>query len=102
NGMLLSVQKRFSGNLSWNTNYTWSKCMNDGEVGQNIGNAFVDTYNRRLDRAVCDSDRASIINSSLLAQSPRIGSERMKKVTGGWQLSTIYTFTSGAPVNVTS
>ena len=102
NGMLLSVQKRFSGNLSWSTNYTWSKCLNDGDVGQNIGNAYPDPFNRRSDRGPCGTDRASLINSSLLVQSPSIGSDMMKKITGGWQVSTIYSFTSGDPVDVTS
>ena len=44
----------------------------------------------------------TLINSSLLVESPRIGSALTRKITGGWQLSAIYTFSSGSPVNITS
>ena len=102
NGMLLSLQKRFSGKLSWNTNYTWSKCLNDGDPGQNIGSAYPDPTNRRTNRGVCGPDLASIVNSSLLVESPRIGPGLAKSITGGWQVSSIYTFMSGDPVDITS
>jgi hypothetical protein len=102
NGMLLSIQKRFSGHLSWNTNYTWSKCMNDGEANQDITNQYPDPDDRKSNHGPCNLDRASIINSSLLLESPRMGSALMGSITGGWQLSTIFSFQSGAPLTVTS
>ena len=101
-GALLSLQKRFSGNLGWNTNYTWSKCMNDGEAGQDITNQYPDPDNRRSNHGPCSLDRASIINSSLILESPRIGSGLLSSITGGWQLSTIFNFQSGNPLSVTS
>ena len=102
NGMLISAQKRFSRGLSWNSNYTWSKCLNDGDQNQDIVNQYPDPDNRRTNRGPCTTNNTSIINSSVLAESPRIGSALVKKITGGWQSSTIFTFHSGDPLTATS
>ena len=39
NGLLLSLQKRFSKGLSMNANYTWSHCIGDLSIGDSTGNA---------------------------------------------------------------
>ena len=40
NGLLASVQHRLSHGLSINANYTWSHCLDDGEIGQDISKYF--------------------------------------------------------------
>ncbi|PYS47944.1 MAG: hypothetical protein DMG13_26625 [Acidobacteria bacterium] len=102
NGGLFSVQKRFSSRMSWNSNFTLAKCLNDGEVNQNIANTYPDPYDRTTNRGPCNADRRRILNNSVLLESVPIGSDVLSQVTRNWQLSTILTMQSGAPLTVTS
>jgi hypothetical protein len=102
NGLLTSVQKRFSHGLSWNSNFTVAKCLNDGEANQNISNVFPDPNDRHSNRGPCSADRRRIFNSSILVESPGRGTGALRQITGNWQLSTILTMVSGSPLTVTS
>jgi hypothetical protein len=101
NGLLVSVQHRLSQNFSISTNFTWSRCMDDGEIGQDIGNAFQDPSNRKADWGPCAADRRKIFNLSMVVQSPKYESHWVQTFAGNWQASGIFTATSGAWLNVT-
>jgi Carboxypeptidase regulatory-like domain len=100
-GLLVSLQHRLSQNFSILTNFTWSHCLDQGEVGQDIGNAFQDPNNRKGDWGNCGSDRRRIYNLSLVVQSPRHGSRLLQALLGNWQGSGIFTAHSGSWLNVT-
>ena len=102
NAMLVSVQKRFSGGLTWTSNFTWSKCLNDGEVNADITSTYPDVTSRAINRGLCGLDHRLIFNNSLLVESPGIGSGAVRKVTGGWELSAILTARTGDQLTVTS
>jgi hypothetical protein len=102
NAMLGSVEKRFSGGLTWNSNFTWSKCIDDGEVNADITNTYPDPGTRGLNRGLCGLDHRFIFHSSLLAESRGIGSGVVRKVTAGWELSAILTAQSGDALTITS
>lgn len=104
NGMLVSAQRRFGANFSLLVNYTWSHCLSEGEYNSEvIGSQYQNPFNRRADRANCESDVRQIFNSSMVVQSPTFaGNAMMHRTLGGWQLSTIITARSGRWVEVVS
>ena len=55
-----------------------------------------------LDKGVLSTDRTHILAISpvWMAPSPRSSSKALTALLGGWQLSGIYTATSGAPLTV--
>jgi len=100
NGLLASVQHRLSHGLSINANYTWSHCLDDGEVGQDISDNFQNPANPKADWGNCGSDRRQIFNLSLVVQSPKFSSHWMNAVLGNWNGSGIFTASTGAYSNV--
>jgi hypothetical protein len=100
-GLLVSAQHRLSQNFSVLTNFTWSHCEDQTEIGQDIGNAFENPNNRKADWGNCASDRRRIFNLSVVAQSPRHSERVIQAVLGGWQASGIFTASSGSWLNVT-
>ena len=84
-GVRFGLTKRLTGGWSTSTNYTYSKCTNEGEPGGagDIGNAYPDTDRRhyeqqatagRLDeQGPCVADRRHNFNLSAVLVSPGIG-----------------------------
>ncbi len=101
NGLLVSAQHRLSQNFSILANFTWSHCMDQGEIGQDIGNAFQNPSNRRGEWGNCASDRRKVFNLSLVVKSPNHESKVLQAVLGNWQGSGIFTATSGSWLSVT-
>ncbi len=100
NGLLLSVQRRLSNNVSLAANWTWSHC-----IGQLLG------FNTKADQTItdpnyinevgnCDSDRRHIVNLTAVAQMPRFSNTAVRLVASGWKMSFIYRFTSGIPLMI--
>ncbi len=101
NALLLSVQHRFSHHFSALANYTWSHCLDEGEAGQDIGNAYQNPSNRAADRSNCASDRRQIFNMSLVGDSPRYASRWVQALAGNWEASAILTDATGSWLTVT-
>ena len=101
NGLLSSVQKRFSRGVSMSGNWTWSHCIGYNQ-GFNSKTEITTTnpYNPLGDRGNCDSDRRHIINLTAVAQTPKFGNKMLTTVATGWQLAGIYKYQSGAPFAV--
>jgi Carboxypeptidase regulatory-like domain/TonB dependent receptor-like, beta-barrel len=95
NGMLLSAQRRLTGNFSALANWTWSHCISDPETTEITGPTYTDPTNRRADRSNCSSDRRHLVNVSLVANSPKLTNNVLNHVAGGWQLSAIYRWQTG-------
>ena len=98
NGLVVSIQKRLANHWSLSTNVTWSKCVNDAEPGIDIANSYPDPNDRGSNRGPCDTDRRIISNTSLVLESPGIGSGILQAITADWTLGTVAQFRSGAPL----
>ncbi len=103
NGMVVKVQKRFSGQFTIQSNYTLGHCISDMDPDQFLdGQDYINWNNRRQDRGNCSQDRRHLTNNSVIVSTPNFGSPTMRKIVGGWQLSTIYRLQSGTPLTVTT
>jgi hypothetical protein len=106
-GLQTSVSKRFSGGLMFNVNYTYSSnraiCVGDAT---NWGNCYPqDLNNFRADIGPTNFNLPHNFNESVVYQLPftrwfgmRGGAAKM--LTDGWQISEIFTGTSGLPLNI--
>ena len=106
----LSIRERFKDQLTLDFNYTFSKSIDDASGLQNsgtFGSAFILNPLRPKDnRALSDFDARHIININSLWQLP-VGRGRAfgsgmsgfaDAILGGWQLTNIYRWNSGLPV----
>ena len=101
NGMLVSVQHRMSHGFSINGNFTWSHCLDDGEVGQDIVPSFQNPANPKADWGNCSFDRRRIFNLSLVGQSPHFKNNWAQRIVGNWTASGIFTASTGPYQTVT-
>jgi hypothetical protein len=100
--LLLVLQHRFSRNFSALSNFTWSHCLDQGENGQDIVNFYQNPANRRAEWGNCASDRRKVFNSSLVGEMPRFVSPWVQRLAGNWQASSIFTYSSGSWMTITS
>ncbi len=102
NGLLLSLQHRFSHGFTLLTNYTWSHCISDGDfVGELSGSHYMNPYNRSMDRGNCGFDIRHQSNTSLVVMSPVRGNDFTSRLLGNWQFAPIVSVHSGLPINIT-
>lgn len=109
-GATVSIRQRLKG-LSWDLNYTFAKSIDDASGLQTsgvFGSAFITNALRQQDnRAVSDFDIRHIVNMNSIWELPfgrgqMWGSNSNKWVNGalgGWQLSTIFRYSSGVPTS---
>jgi len=102
NAMLLSANRRLSGNFSLLANYTWSHCLSDGDGDPGIGGGYQDPSNRHGEYGNCSNDVRHLFNASLLAQSPKFAGAWTNRLLGNWEVSGIITKRSGLWFNVVS
>lgn len=112
NGVRFGAQKRMAGGWSVSTNYTLSKCTNEGEPGTDIGNSYpvpiadITSADPRPDtstnRGPCVADRRHNFNLSAILLSPGIGPGFLKTLTKNWQAGIIWVARSGSPITPTA
>jgi hypothetical protein len=96
NGMLLSVKHRLSNGFSISSNYTWSHCLDQGDVSQDIGANFQDPNNRRAEWGNCGNDQRQGFNLVLLGQMRKFSSPWTERLIGNWSASSIFTAETGS------
>ncbi len=102
-GIIASLQHRFSHNYTVLMNYTWSHCSSEADFqGEVAGPSFENPYNLAQDRGPCDFDVRQIFNASFVAVSPHVGGAFWGKILGNWQIAPIIQAHSGLPINITS
>ena len=105
NGLLLSSTWRQKSTMMINANYTWSHCVGDQTLGNNVVNSannYPHQNNRRLDRGECAQDRRHLFNLTVVGRSPKFANRSTNRLAGGWTLSGIYRYQSPAPVTLLS
>jgi hypothetical protein len=104
NGMLLSIQHRFSQHYTLLANYTWSHCISESDQPGEISNT--NTYqipnNLRANTGNCGADHQQIFNSSLIAETPRFASPWLRRLAGGWQVAPILIAQTGGFATITT
>ena len=100
-GLLTSIQHRFSHGFTFLSNYTWSHCISDGDFTGNVGNEqYQNQSSRRADRGDCNYDIRHMFNASFVGISPAIGPGWASHVLRNWQVAPLVRVTSGLPLIV--
>jgi hypothetical protein len=101
--MVVSVEKRMTGNLSFLGGYRWARCIDvGGSVSSFAINEFTDPRHPSLDRGICDSDLAQQFKLAGVWRTPNIQSLGFagRQVLGGWTWSGILTRHDGFPFSI--
>jgi hypothetical protein len=94
------------GELNFNANYTYSSFISESDDilgGQTNRTIPADPRNPKLDRARSGFDIPHRFVLSLVYQTPELGdSAFVKRLTGGWQISSVTEARSGTPFSILS
>ena len=108
NGLLLSLQKRFSRGVTVNANYTWSHCISDPvnsvpNGGNGGGGVYMFDNNRALDRGNCStsaSDHRHVANMTAVGEVPKFSDKWANWIASGWKTSATVGMQSGGYFSV--
>jgi len=111
-GLNLKLDRRMSGGLQFNLNYTWAKALDDiesrNELGGNAGdNAFANQYDRRADKGLSGNHVLHRVIGSSVWDVPmgrgkawKVDSKALDFIVGGWSAGLILEFRRGTPFGV--
>lgn len=103
NGVLTTIQHRFSGSFSLLANYTYSHCIsgppNNGDLS---ANQIQDPNNPNAEINNCGADRRHNFVSSLVGRSKVSGGALKRLLLNDWQIAPVVTIYSGSPFTTTS
>ena len=103
NGLLVSIEKRMSHGFQALGNYTWSRCMDDGELGQDIANTPMNPNDPKGSMwGNCTYNNKGIANLSMVAQSPHMSNKTANILASGWSGSGIFTLQTGYPYTMSA
>jgi hypothetical protein len=105
NALQARLTRRFARGLFVSADYTWSKAI-DLTDGDNVGfgaSSLTDHFTAKQDYAVAGFDRKHVFNANYVYTFPEFrksSSTWMRMVTGGWEVSGVTRFWSGAPLDI--
>jgi hypothetical protein len=97
NAMWLTASKSFSTGLSFNMNYEWSKSLDTNSLGSQGGYTFQTSYNPGNNYGASDFDTRNHYAANAIYNLPF----KKNRFVAGYQLSTIFQYQTGNPVNLT-
>jgi hypothetical protein len=108
NGMLLSLQKRFSRGVTVNVNYTWSHCLSNPvnsvpNGGNGGGGVYMFDNSRALDRGNCSTsanDKRHVANMTAVGEVPRFSDKWLTWIASGWKASATVGMATGSYFSV--
>ncbi|HEV2645531.1 MAG TPA: carboxypeptidase-like regulatory domain-containing protein [Acidobacteriaceae bacterium] len=104
NGVIFTVQHRFSSSFSLLTNYTWSKCLNNQDPqGEYSGLQYSNPNNPAADYGRCgqNQDVRNIFNASIVLKSQFPIHGVAGYLINNWQVAPLVRLLSGTAINVT-
>jgi len=101
-GLLLSIERHFSGHYTILSNYGWSHCTSSWDMaGELAGVLYQNSFNRATgERGPCGYDHRQVFNTTLVATSPGVGNNVAKALTKDWQLSPVISLFTGNPMQM--
>jgi len=105
NSLQLTVEKRLGQHFSAKGFFTHAKDLEDVELDNNTVNGGAEDYrNLALDHGRSDNDRRNVAVASVIWDLNYFGKTNrfLRGIINDWQLSTIMTFESGLPFNITA
>ena len=107
NALQAEVRRRFSNGFYFQANYTFQKTLTDvPEEDQNRFDPYLDVENPSLEYSRADFDRAHAFNFNGIYELPFGQGKQwlndsgwVDKVFGGWQVSSIIQYVTGAPLS---
>jgi Carboxypeptidase regulatory-like domain len=106
NGLLVTLNKRFSHGLNFSFNYTFSKALDDDVTNQNNAGYYPNNYHLGTEYGPSPFDRTHTISAFYRYDLPagkghRLGTGNwFDRVIGGWSTSGIFTAWTGVPLVV--
>jgi hypothetical protein len=109
NALQTEIRRRFANGFYLQANYTFQKTLTDaGGTGQTRVDPPLDLFNRHLDYSRADFDQTHIFNLNTIYELPfgrgkallNDSNGVVDRIVGGWQLTSILRWTSGAPISV--
>jgi hypothetical protein len=105
-GLQVEINKRLSNNLSFTTNYTWSKAIDTNSEATFVGTGDTNSNgpNTRLSRALSLFHTPHRFTMFLSYQNPFFDKRRdiVGQLLGGWYTSIVYKRAYGNPFTVTA
>ncbi|HEV2234880.1 MAG TPA: carboxypeptidase-like regulatory domain-containing protein [Terriglobia bacterium] len=103
NSLQVFFTKRYSNNFSVQAAYTWSKSLSDTSLtccGGGNGSRLTVASNPRYDRGLSDFDRSNILTLNSIYHAPSFAGKSWleRGVLDGWEMTGIYSFSSGIPL----
>jgi hypothetical protein len=108
NALLLSLERRFSSGLSFQSRYTWSHSINDGSVGGGESNGPENVNCLACDKGPSVFDVRDNVTVNAVYELP-FGPGKsflndtgaLGKIVGGWSISSIGIWHTGHPLTIT-
>jgi len=101
-GLMLSVQRRASRNVTVQGNYTWSHCIDQGQTTIVQNNGFQIPERRAANEGNCDLDRRQNFNLSAVYSTPQFANSTLRILGTGWKVSGIVRILTGSALTVSS
>jgi hypothetical protein len=108
NGLLVTLNKRFSHGLQFGANYTFSKTLDDFLLWQNSAAVYTNSFYPGVEYGPSNYDRTHVFNAHWVYDVPagkghKLSSNNpvLDRVIGGWYASGIVSDLSGPPLTVT-
>jgi hypothetical protein len=106
NALQVSLQRRVSRGLIWQTEYMWSHSINDNSTGGGEGSQPQNNFCRACDRGNSNTDIRHTITSNWIYQLPFgpgrqfLNTGAASKILGGWEMSGIWTARTGRMLTI--
>ncbi len=97
NSLQISLKQRLWKGLSATANYTWGHSIDDTSAVRNT--VPTNSYDLAFQRGSSTLDVRLVFTGFLSYDVPQFGS-RWPRLTKGWQLNSLFTFSTGQPINI--